>query len=644
LACHKSIQQENKKIRENNKKINNDTEFGTISLPHLITAWRVHRDCRDTSQAWKVCTQHHYPIGWGYVPPEEIYDYDLDRSTSYQPLFAELTPRLMNYFVKFQDEYYSMDNLISDIGFDQAYHASGMHTLNVGMGRPMKLNIVDVADIVSHYYGAYMFAKDGYDIGVKNLEEHLKKRITANNWPIQWVELNETTAPGTTAPGTTAPGTTAPGTTAPGTTAPGTTAPGTTAPGTIALASAATRTQGGRAVFSIPQRNAPINCTITPGYTAAGDKIVAMQRQGAVAVLFVVQNNDGHRVVPSAEAGGSRAISAAENAGVPWTTTSENNTNYLKEEVEKGMEISITYVAVAPWNTTKFNQNGAPTMPFIIVGINMPIGDFHVSRSRLGKILGSQKSANDKCKEYLDNTQMSLLGSLLGRVDLSQHPQLSTFVESGPQKRLTYSSATSIQNPHYPLPPSSIQANQVGGYGQLPNHNLSQPVNPQYNPGLGNLNPQHNFGQPVNPQYNPGLGNLNPQHNFGQPVNPQYNPGLGNLNPQHSFGHPVNPQYNPGLGNLNPQHNFGQPINPQYNPGLGNLNPQHNLGQPVNPQYNPGLGNLNPQHNLGQPVNPQYNPGLGNLNPQHNLGQPVNPQYNPGLGNLNMQYSPGIYV
>jgi len=144
-----------------------------------------------------------------------------------------------------------------------------MYTLNTGMGRPMKLNVVNVADIVSHYYGIYTFYIQGNSIEEKNVEEHLKKHIIANDWPLQWATGKELSTPGTAAPGIAAPGIAAPGIAALGIAAPGTAALGTAALGSIA------RFYGGVAIFSVPPRT-PINYTIIPGKTASRDRILVI--------------------------------------------------------------------------------------------------------------------------------------------------------------------------------------------------------------------------------------------------------------------------------------------------------------------------------------------------------------------------------
>ncbi|KUL81987.1 hypothetical protein ZTR_09821 [Talaromyces verruculosus] len=355
----------NDQIRTQNMEIHNDPEFGVIEVDQLTNCWKPEN--RETWHAllWKLCEVRHYPMGWAYQPPREDYTYDLERGEYWAVMRARVTTTLEYFWNTFLQDYLEKPNddaLVQEILTSKADCDKATAELNVSSGRPERLNYVDLEDIMAHYCGLKYFSGQSLKEQFDNLTRHLKGRLVSWQLPQEWLpnqSSNTVTGQAQTGVGSKSHP---------------------KADGTLQAR------QTGSNKYVIPIKPRTVDGTADPGYTRYKEKIIAYLPIGAFSARYVIEAEDGSRLlVNSGRAGGKQVLPAAKEAGVPRTISSREIGKILGTKRWK-----LTYVAAEEWNISRRNEKGEPKMPLIVAGISTDEGDYHVARASMQQVAGAQ--------------------------------------------------------------------------------------------------------------------------------------------------------------------------------------------------------------------------------------------------------------
>ncbi|KUL81839.1 hypothetical protein ZTR_09038 [Talaromyces verruculosus] len=398
-AAYRDLDVINKSIEDQNTKVGNEPEFGMIYPEQMIQCWKLSYESEDPSMLWKLCEARHYPMGWTYEPPLEEYSYDLDRGQYWTSMKDRITTVLKKYWDSSLQNFSAgdiSDKIVSQILKAKADYESQMISLNQSHKRPDRLNIVNVADIMAHYCGLKVFSKQMMTEQFTNLKAHLDRYLAANDLPQEWSPSQPMGSSNTTS------------------------------------ALQVKQLGNGKAVIkSMPHT---VDCTVKPGYTTSGEKIIAMQKIGAYSARFVTESEDGsRRIVDSGQAGGKLAMEGASKAGVPFTTTSYGDIAEIKAALHSGESWGLTYVAVSQWDTTRTNTNGQTKLPYTVVGLFLKGSELHVSKSVLTLLVGASAAEKNIVRCLGGDEDNGLSETLKSRLPVEDFPHL---LQSGASRSL----------------------------------------------------------------------------------------------------------------------------------------------------------------------------------------------------------------
>uniref|UniRef100_A0A093VIQ9 Uncharacterized protein n=1 Tax=Talaromyces marneffei PM1 TaxID=1077442 RepID=A0A093VIQ9_TALMA len=407
-AAYRKIDLINESIEDQNTKIRNEPEFGMIYPEQIIHCWRLHRESHDPSMLWKLCEARHYPMGWTHEPPREDFSYDLDRGQYWSSMQDQITTVLRKYWDHSLQNLSTGDisnEIVPQILKAKADYESQMISFNQSHERPDRLNIVNVADIMAHYCGLKAFSKQAKAEQFTNLKAHLDRYLASNDLPQIWSPSQPMGSPNTTS------------------------------------ALQVKQLGNGKAVIkSMPHT---VDCTVKPGYTTSGEKIIAMQKIGAYSARFITESEDGsRRIVDSGQAGGKLAMEGASKAGVPFTTTSYGDIAEIKAALHRGESWGLTYVAVSQWDTTRVNANGQTKLPYTVVGLSLKGSEFHVSKSVLTFLVGASAAEKNIVRCLGGDEDNGLSETLKSRLQLKDFPHL---LQNGAPRSLSSQQSLMIQ-------------------------------------------------------------------------------------------------------------------------------------------------------------------------------------------------------
>jgi hypothetical protein len=428
-AAYREIDLINEAIEDQNTKIRNEPEFGMIYPEQIINCWKLHKESDDPSMLWKLCEARHYPLGWAHEPPVEDFSYDLDRGQYWVPIRDQIATILGNcwrhHFRNFSSDTISSE-IVPKILEVKTDYESKMISLNQSHGRPDRLNIADIADIIAHYCGLKVFSKQTMAEQFTNLKAHLDRYLRSNDLPETWSPSPTMGSPnmGSSNMGSSNMGSSNMG-----------------SPNTTTSALQAKKLGNGKAVIKSMPRT--VDCTVKPGYTTTGEKIIAMQKIGAYSARFVTESDDGsRRIVDSGQAGAKLAMEGALKAGVPFTTTSYGDIAEIKAALNRLEKWSLTYVAVSQWDTTRFNANGQTKLPHTVVGLSLGGSEFHISKSVLTLLVGASSAEKNIVRCLGGDEDNSLFETLKCRLQLEDFPHL---LQSGAPRSLSSQQSLKIQ-------------------------------------------------------------------------------------------------------------------------------------------------------------------------------------------------------
>ncbi|OKL55303.1 hypothetical protein UA08_09458 [Talaromyces atroroseus] len=357
----------NDQIRTQNMEIHNDPEFGVIELDQLTNCWKQENRKTAPVLLWKLCEVSHYPMGWAYQPPREDYTYDLERGEYWAAIRSRITTTLEHFWNTFLQDYLenTSDNVVvQEILAAKAACENAITESNVSSGRPEQLNIVDLEDIMAHYCGLKYFLGQSLKEQFDNLVRHLKGRLVSWQLPEEWLP-NQSSSTGQEKKEVGSE-------------------LNPRMDGTLQAR------QIGQNKYVIPIKPRTVDGTADPGFTRYKEKIIAYLPIGAFSARYVIEAEDGTRLlVNSGRAGGKQVLPAAKEAGVPRTISSRDIGRILGTKRWK-----LTYVAAEEWNISRLNEKGEPKMPLIVAGISTEEGDYHVARASMHQVAGAQAFDN----------------------------------------------------------------------------------------------------------------------------------------------------------------------------------------------------------------------------------------------------------